>query len=124
MNVFRTTLTRRTALSGSTAGLALAAVGWWFRSSTRLAAHPQAALSEAPVPALTSSGAPVAPEAAAVPAAASAASPAAVTAGPRPVLPAGGAGLFDVDPDQSGVNQDPHVEVSSDVSALPLDMEF
>jgi len=40
------------------------------------------------------------------------------------VVPFGGAGLFDVDPDQGSVNQDPHVEVISDIAALPLDMEF
>ena len=104
--------------------MALAALGWWSRSAIPAAAHPQAAVSEAPVPTLTASEAPVAAEAAAVPAATSAASPTAATAGPPPVLPVGGAGLFDVDPDQSSVNQDQHVEVSSDIAALPLDMEF
>jgi hypothetical protein len=124
MNLLRKTLTRRAALSGSTVGLALAALGWWSRSAISAAAHPQAAASKGYVPTLTASEAPAAAEAAAVPSAASAASHTAATAGPPPVLPAGGAGLFDVDPDQSSVNQDPHVEVTSDIAALPLDMEF
>jgi len=42
---------------------------------------------------------------------------------PGPVYPFGGAGLFDVDPDQSAVNQDPNAVVTSDVAALPVDME-
>jgi hypothetical protein len=45
------------------------------------------------------------------------------TSEPGPVYPVGGAGLFDVDPDQSAVNQDPNVAVTSDVAALPVDME-
>ncbi|MGW1586330.1 hypothetical protein [Streptomyces sp. NPDC002386] len=36
-----------------------------------------------------------------------------------PVEPRGGAGLFDVDPDQSGVSQDPNVVVMGDIDALP-----
>jgi hypothetical protein len=42
----------------------------------------------------------------------------------QPVQPAGGAGLFDVDPDQGGVNQDSTVAVEGDVDALPEDMEL
>jgi hypothetical protein len=42
---------------------------------------------------------------------------------PVTVEPVDGAGVFDVDPDQSGVSQDPAVEVSGDVDALPDDME-
>jgi hypothetical protein len=38
--------------------------------------------------------------------------------------PAGGAGLFDVDPDQRGVSQDPAVAVSSDIEALAENMEL
>lgn len=45
----------------------------------------------------------------------------AATAGTT-VEPAFGAGLFDVDPSQSGVSQSRHVSVSSNVSALPLDL--
>jgi hypothetical protein len=38
--------------------------------------------------------------------------------------PAGGAGLFDVDPDQRGVSQDPNVPVTGDVPALAEDLEL
>ena len=38
--------------------------------------------------------------------------------------PAGGAGLFDVDPDQRGVSQDPASAVSGDVEALAEDLEL
>ncbi|MFB6817269.1 hypothetical protein ACFCV8_22255 [Streptomyces sp. NPDC056347] len=37
--------------------------------------------------------------------------------------PVGGAGVFDVDPDQSGVSQDPDTVVASDTEALPEDLE-
>src|SRR5215469_7578298 len=124
MNLLRKTLTRRATLGGSTAVLALAALGWWIRSAIPVATHSRAAVSEASVPTLTAGEAPVAAEGAAAPAAASGASHTAAGAGTRPVVPFGGAGLFDVDPDQSSVNQDPHVEVTSDIAALPLDMEF
>jgi hypothetical protein len=40
-----------------------------------------------------------------------------------PVNPKGGAGLFDVDPVQGGVSQDPKVTVRGDADALPEDME-
>ena len=40
-----------------------------------------------------------------------------------PVVPLGGAGLFDVDPDQGGVSQDPAVAIQGDVGSLPEDME-
>ena len=49
---------------------------------------------------------------------------AAAAAEPQPVTPQGGAGLFDVDPDQGGVSQDPNVAVTGDVAALPVDMEL
>lgn len=124
MNLSRKTLTRRAALGGSAAGLALAALGWWSRSANPVAAHPQAAVLEGTVAAPTASEAPVGAEPAAVPAAASPAAPTAAAGGPPPVVPAGGAGLFDVDPDQGTVNQDPHVDVTGDIAALPLDMEF
>ncbi|MFD5792332.1 hypothetical protein [Streptomyces diastatochromogenes] len=39
--------------------------------------------------------------------------------GAKPVEPRGGAGIFDVDPDQSGVSQDPNVIVKGDIDALP-----
>ncbi|HKF77366.1 MAG TPA: hypothetical protein VKF59_14590 [Candidatus Dormibacteraeota bacterium] len=123
MNLLRKTLTRRAALGGSTAVLALAALGWWIRSAIPVAMRSPAAVSEAAVPTLTAGEAPVAAEAVAAPAAASGASHTAA-AGTPPVVPFGGAGLFDVDPDQGSVNQDPHVEVISDIAALPLDMEF
>jgi hypothetical protein len=42
----------------------------------------------------------------------------------HPPEPAGGAGIFDVDPDQAGVSQDPAQSVSSDVDALPTDLEL
>ena len=136
MDLMRKTLTRRNALIGSTAGLGLAALGWLARSA-HPAAHPQAWASEAPgstltaaetaaVPAATQAAAQAAADAPAAPAAsASAASAtAAAAANTPPPSPVGGAGLYDVDPDQSGVNQDPHVEVTGDIAALPLDMEF
>ena len=130
MDLLRKTLTRRNALIGSTAGLGLAALGWWTRSASPMAAHPQAAVSGAPASTLAVADAPAAATTDAVeapadtPAGAPAASATAVPASSLPVTPAGGAGLYDVDPDQSGVNQDPHVQVTSDVAALPLDMEF
>ena len=37
----------------------------------------------------------------------------------QPVQPIGGAGLFDVDPDQGGVSQDSTVTVEGDVATLP-----
>ncbi|MEU1406375.1 hypothetical protein ABZ471_29110 [Streptomyces sp. NPDC005728] len=40
-------------------------------------------------------------------------------AGDKPVEPRGGAGLFDVDPDQAGVSQDPKVVVEGDIDAYP-----
>jgi len=133
MDLMRKTLTRRNALIGSTAGLGLAALGWLARSA-HPAAHPQAWASEAPgstltaaetaaVPAATQAAAQAAADAPAAPAA-SASATAAAAANTPPPSPVGGAGLYDVDPDQSGVNQDPHVEVTSDIAALPLDMEF
>ncbi|WP_336319938.1 hypothetical protein [Streptomyces lavendofoliae] len=41
-----------------------------------------------------------------------------------PPYPAGGAGIFDVDPDQAGVSQDPDDEVTGDIEALPEDEEI
>jgi hypothetical protein len=49
------------------------------------------------------------------------------TAGPgdtNAVEPFGGAGIFDVDPDQSGVNQDPNAVVTGNATALPVDWGF
>ncbi len=43
---------------------------------------------------------------------------------PEPVFPQGGAGLFDVDPDQGGVSQSASVAVTGDVAALPEGMEL
>lgn len=40
------------------------------------------------------------------------------------VEPAYGAGLFDVDPDQHDISQDPNVAVDGDTTALPEDSEF
>lgn len=40
------------------------------------------------------------------------------------IEPAYGAGLFDVDPDQSGLSQDPNTAVTGDVTALSEDMEL
>ncbi len=40
-----------------------------------------------------------------------------------PVEPEGGAGLFDVDPDQGTLSQDPTVAIQGEVEALPEDME-
>lgn len=42
----------------------------------------------------------------------------------EPIEPAGGAGLFDVDPDQGDVSQDPNVSVVGDTTVMPEDMEF
>ncbi len=42
----------------------------------------------------------------------------------RTVEPVGGAGLFDVDPDQSGVSQDPAHQATGDLDALPDDQEL
>ncbi|WP_186785287.1 hypothetical protein [Streptomyces misionensis] len=41
-----------------------------------------------------------------------------------PPYPVGGAGVFDVDPDQTGVSQNPDDAVTGDIPALPEDMEF
>ncbi len=41
-----------------------------------------------------------------------------------PTHPVGGAGLFDVDPDQGGVSQEGDTAVTGDVEALPEDMEL
>jgi hypothetical protein len=41
-----------------------------------------------------------------------------------PPYPAAGAGVFDVDPDQAGVSQDPNHEVASDIEALDDDWEL
>lgn len=38
---------------------------------------------------------------------------------PKPVEPRGGAGVFDVDPDQSGVSQDPKAEAKGDLDVFP-----
>jgi len=45
-------------------------------------------------------------------------------ADPPAVDPAGGAGLFDVDPDQDGLSQDPDVTIEGDIASLPEDMEL
>jgi hypothetical protein len=42
----------------------------------------------------------------------------------RTVSPIGGAGLFDIDPDQREVSQDPDAVVTGDLAALPEDMEL
>lgn len=41
----------------------------------------------------------------------------------KPVEPRGGAGLFDVDPDQAGVSQDPKKVVKGDISVFPENAE-
>jgi len=41
----------------------------------------------------------------------------------RPPEPAGGAGVFDVDPNQDGVSQEPGQSVAGDIAALPQDLE-
>ena len=38
--------------------------------------------------------------------------------------PSGGAGLYDVDPDQRDVSQDPTVAIVGDVEALPEEVDF
>ncbi|MBT2675284.1 hypothetical protein J7E95_31680 [Streptomyces sp. ISL-14] len=43
----------------------------------------------------------------------------ATAAAPRAVEPRGGAGIFDIDPDQSKVSQDPKVVVKGDIAAFP-----
>ena len=50
--------------------------------------------------------------------------PAVEAAPPGPVEPQGGAGVFDVDPDQSDVSQDPNSITTGDLDALPEDMDF
>ncbi|MFJ9041126.1 hypothetical protein ACIRF8_31730 [Streptomyces sp. NPDC102406] len=40
-----------------------------------------------------------------------------------PPYPVGGAGIFDVDPDQSGVSQSPEAIVTGDVQVLTEDVE-
>ena len=42
----------------------------------------------------------------------------------KPTEPAGGAGIFDIDPPQDDVSQDRATVVVSDIHALPEDMEF
>jgi hypothetical protein len=42
----------------------------------------------------------------------------------QPPYPVGGAGVFDVDPSQDDVSQDPNVAVDGDVQALPEDVEI
>ncbi|WP_329546373.1 MULTISPECIES: hypothetical protein [unclassified Streptomyces] len=37
----------------------------------------------------------------------------------KPVEPRGGAGIFDVDPDQTKVSQDPKVVVKGDIAVFP-----
>lgn len=41
----------------------------------------------------------------------------------KPVEPRCGAGLFDVDPDQSGVSQDPKAVVKGDIAVFPENAE-
>jgi hypothetical protein len=41
-----------------------------------------------------------------------------------PAEPVGGAGLFDIDPDQDGISQDPARPATGDVEALPEDEEL
>jgi hypothetical protein len=48
---------------------------------------------------------------------------AAAAAAQKPVEPRGGAGLFDVDPDQTGVSQDPKKVVKGDISVFPENAE-
>ena len=43
---------------------------------------------------------------------------------PEPVVPVGGAGLFDVDPAQNDISQDPDVAVSGDLVAFPEDEDL
>jgi hypothetical protein len=61
---------------------------------------------------------------AAKPAAGPAASGVTAAADPVTVEPVYGAGVFDVDPDQTGVSQSASVVVTGDVDALPLDMDL
>lgn len=42
----------------------------------------------------------------------------------RTVEPVGGAGLYDVDPDQTAVSQNPAQSPTGDVEALPDDQEL
>lgn len=41
----------------------------------------------------------------------------------KPVEPKGGAGLFDVDPSQAGVSQDPKTVVKGDIAVFPENTE-
>ncbi|MEW2623185.1 hypothetical protein [Streptomyces sp. NPDC048106] len=47
-----------------------------------------------------------------------------VTCAAAIAYPAGGAGVFDVDPDQTGLSQDPDHAVTSDIEALDDDWEL
>jgi hypothetical protein len=40
----------------------------------------------------------------------------------RPAEPVGAAGVFNVDPDQDGVSQDPEYKATGDIDALPEDL--
>jgi hypothetical protein len=42
----------------------------------------------------------------------------------EPVQPVGGAGLYDLDPDQGDVSEDPSTVVVGDVDAMPEDWEY
>jgi hypothetical protein len=76
-----------------------------------------------PTPSKTDPGArqPAAPDAT-QPAAAGASEPAAA-GDDTPVEPVGDAGVFDVDPDQSDVDQDSEAVITGDVDAFPEDEE-
>jgi len=41
----------------------------------------------------------------------------------KPVIPIGDAGVFDVDPDQTDVDQDSETAITGDIDSFPLDME-
>ena len=41
----------------------------------------------------------------------------------KPVTPSGHAGVFDVDPDQTDVDQNSETAITGDIDSFPLDME-
>lgn len=41
----------------------------------------------------------------------------------KPVAPSGHAGVFDVDPDQTDVDQNSETAITGDIDSFPLDME-
>lgn len=45
-------------------------------------------------------------------------------ADPQQIYPVGGSGVFDVDPDQDDLSQDPGAAIDGDIASLPVDLEL